>query len=305
MGFVHELKKIAFVRNIVINLQNVFFSGLSLISPELNSRARYWQVFHKKLNLEKPSTLNEKLIWLKLRKYITDPLVAQCADKYRVREYIKECGYADILVKLLHVYDRAEDIDWKSLPESFVLKWNFGAGFNVICPDKALLDQQEAVRKLSKWGKNKYWLPYSEMHYKKIPKKIVCEEFLRDSKEKVIPDYKVYCFHGKPMAILVMHDRGEEIKAEFFDRNWNKLKNSGKYKEPVKVTERPKSLNRMMAVSEKLSAPFPFVRCDYYEVNGQLYFGELTFTSAGGLFTSETQIEGKYMTDFIHLDGNC
>lgn len=302
MGIKSLIKKVPLVRALAVVGQQCFFSCLTMISPELNTRARYYQAKHKRLNLKKPSTLSEKLLWLKLRKYINDPLVCKCADKYQVREYIKECGFEDILVKLHGVYHRTEDIDWDSLPNAFVLKWNFGAGFNVICPNKSELKRQETVKQLRKWGKTKYWLTHSEMQYKEIPKVIICEEFLADETERVIPDYKVYCFHGKPQAIFVMHDRGAEIKSEFYDCQWNRLKNSGKYKEPDKPTKRPLTLSRMLEAAETLSAPFPFVRCDFYEVNGKLYFGEMTFTPAGGLYTSETEINGRSMADLIHIE---
>ena len=137
------------------------------------------------------------------------------------------------------------------------------------------------------------------MHYKKIDKKIICEKYLEDDKESVIPDYKVYCFNGIPKAILVMHNRGYGIKSEFFDVNWNKLENTNKYKDVDYNTEKPKCLNDLIEYSRILSHDFPFVRCDFYIVNGKVIFGELTFTPAGGLFVSQTLIDGKNMADYL------
>ena len=155
------------------------YKVLTVISPTLNTKARYFAAFHKRLNLDKPQTLNEKILWLKLKRYMNDDLVIQCADKYRVREYVKKCGCGDILVDLYGVYDTVDEIDWDTLPNEFVLKWNFGAGFNIICTNKAELDKEETLNTLRKWEKNRYWLTHSEMQYKKIPKKIICERLLK------------------------------------------------------------------------------------------------------------------------------
>ncbi len=161
-----------------VKIVHIFFSLLTLISPTLNSKFIYWRTFHRKLNLENPVTFNEKLMWLKLNKYMKDPLVIQCADKYGVRAYVEGCGGKEILNELIGVFDSVDDINWDSLPNQFVLKWNFGAGMNVICTDKQSMDKEEVFRQLRRWGKSKYWLIYSEMHYKYIERKIICEHLL-------------------------------------------------------------------------------------------------------------------------------
>ncbi len=302
MGVLQSIKSNDHIKKLYDDMRGLYFSVLTLISPELNTRARYKSVYGTVLDLDSPRTFSEKLLWLKLKDYISNPLVIQCADKYRVRKYIEDCGCGDILNELYGVYDSAQDIPWGDLPESFVLKWNFGAGMNIVVKEKSRLDVSETVQKLEKWGKVKYWLPHSEMQYKKTEKKLVCEKFLVDNANPdVIPDYKVYCFHGEPKAIFVMHDRGHGIKSEFFDTNWRVLKNSGKYAKPQQTTPKPACFEQMLEVSRKLSSPFPFVRCDYYVVNGKLIFGELTFTPAGGLYTSTTKIDGKDMSEFLHV----
>ena len=228
--------------------------------------------------------------------------MTKCADKYLVREYVKECGFKDILNELLFVYDKPNEIEWDKFPDQFVLKWNFGAGLNIVCADKHTLDHKKVIKMLSAWGKKKYWLPYSEMQYKGIPRKILCEKFLKDSERDIsLVDYKVYCFNGEPRAIFVMHDRGGAVNTEFFDVNWNALRNSKKYDETEVHTVRPICLEQMLECSRTLSKPFPFVRCDFYIVANKLYFGEMTFTPAGGLFTSETMIEGKEMADYLEI----
>lgn len=302
MNLISEIKKNQTLQREYDALRNTYFCILTMLSPRLNTEARFKSVYGKKLNLKSPESFSEKLLWLKLNRYINDPLVARCADKYRVREYIEECGCGNTLNTLYGVYDSARDIQWDNLPNRFVLKWNFGAGMNIVCKDKSKLDLEQTVKQLDKWGKVKYWLPHSEMQYKDTPKKIICEAYLEDSDNPdVIPDYKVYCFHGEPKTIFVMHDRGHGIKSEFFDTAWKRLENTEKYLNPEHTTPKPECFDEMMDVSRALSKPFPFVRCDYYVVNGKLYFGELTFTPAGGLYTSTTKIEGKDMSAFLHV----
>lgn len=283
-------------------LSDAFFCLLTDISPVLNTRMRYRHYYKKKLNLDNPSTFNEKLLWLKLNRYANDPLVKQCADKYAVRQYITNNGYGDILVPLIGVYDSPHQIDFEGLPDQFALKWNFGCGYNIICKDKNTLDIPHTVQQLEEWGKIKYYRYNAEMQYKGVKHKIICEEYLPgDNETGVIPDYKVYCFNGKPEVIFVMHDRGHGVKSEFFDTEWNRLENSNKYTQPATPTPKPSCLKYLLEVAGKLSQPFPFVRCDFYILNGKVYFGEMTFTPAGGLYTSQTMVNGKDMGELLEI----
>lgn len=178
MKVIQTLKKNKLLQKAYSDVCTLYYCGLTVISPELNTKARYRAAFGRKLNLENPQTLNEKILWLKLNNYINNPLVAQCADKYRVREYVKQCGLEDILVELYGVYKTADEIPWETLPNQFVLKWNFGAGYNIVCTDKAKMDRETVISQMKKWGKEKYWLPHSEMQYKNYPKLIICEKLL-------------------------------------------------------------------------------------------------------------------------------
>lgn len=301
MNFKEQVKKIEWIRKIYYKFKEYKYSIATIISPELNTRIHYREVFGEKLNLENPQTFNEKILWLKLNKYIKDPLVAQCVDKVKVRDYVRNAGYEEILNEVIGIYDSAKDISWDKLPKQFVLKWNFGAGMNIVCSDKNKLDKDTTIKKMEKWGKNKYWLLNSEMQYKYTVKKIICEKYLSDKNAKSLSDYKVYCFNGEPKAIFVMHDRSGKLKTEFYDIEWNLLENTYKYEKPEKNTPKPKCLKKLLEVSRKLSNPFPFVRCDYYIVDDKLYFGELTFTPAGGLYTSETKVNGKNMAELLNI----
>lgn len=298
----------AFIKNnkrlfkAVLLIQESFFKICTLISPKLNTSLRFRQANGYWPDYSNPKSLTEKLVSLKLSDYINNPLVIQCADKYLVRDYVTVCGYGHILTDLIAVYNNVEEIDWDKLPNQFALKWNFGAGMNIICRDKDSLDITSSIKRLKKWGRTKYWLSHSEMQYKYAPKKILCEEYLTPETEgDPIVDYKVYCFNGFPLAIFVMHDRGKGVKTEFFNKDWVPLKNTTKYAAPEKATPKPKCLEEIISCCKALSKPFPFVRIDFYIINGSPIFGEMTFTPSGGILTSETTIDGKGMGEYLKL----
>ena len=128
------------MKKILSKISNTIITYLTLISPQLNTRIRYWQNFRQKINLKNPQTLDEKIQWLKFNTYYKNPLVIQCADKYAVRDYVKQCGCDEILNELYFSWDSVDEINWDLLPDSFVIKWNFGCGHNLICRDKTQLD---------------------------------------------------------------------------------------------------------------------------------------------------------------------
>ena len=277
-----------------------FLQLLCIISPDLNNRAAFL-IKNKKLpDLRNPGSFSEKLIFLKLRCYNHDPLVRTCADKYAVRAFLTQNGYERYLNDLLYVYDDADSIDFSVLPQKFVLKWNFGAGYNIICRQLSDLDIEKTRKQLKKWGKEKYHLYSGEMQYKGIQKKIVCERFLGDDSGTVPDDYKLYCFNGKVRAIFVMSGRGEELRTMFLSPEWKPLGNTEKYKQLDSI-RRPECLSEMIEFAEHISARFPFVRVDLFVIEDRIYFGELTFTPAGGIYSSETEIDGKSMGDLLDI----
>lgn len=269
-----------------------FFSLCTMISPKLNTALRYRRTFGKRLNFDSPQTLNEKVLWLKLNTYYKNPLVIQCADKYLVREYVSKCGLDDILIPLIGSYSSPADIPWNELPQRFVLKWNFGATMNIICRNKQLLDEKASLSMLEKWGKCKYWLPFSEMQYKYINKKIVCEEYISSDESDELPDYKFYCFNGVPKYVMICTGRTNGTKSVhanylFMDENWEIQPYSAYAINNPNITKpkKPEGFEYALQCAKTLSRPFPFVRADFYIVDGKVYFGELTFTPAGGLDT--------------------
>ena len=279
------IKEHVFLYKYYSALKEYLMGRLSLINPTVVSKIRYKNNFGRELNLENPQEFNEKLQWLKLNKYQNDPLVIQCADKVRVREYIEQCGCEELLIDCLGVYDDVESIPWEKLPEKFVLKCNHGAGYNIVCTDKNQLDIEEAKKQLKAWLKDDYSLTYAEMHYHKIKRKIICEKYIQPENGVLPDDYKVYCFHGEAYCIMLCKEREQEIcKYYFFDKDWNFQPWDRSTCEEKNVSiEPPKQLGKMLAYAEKLAKDFPFVRIDLYVMDDKVYFGEMTFTPCGCL----------------------
>ncbi|HHV50877.1 MAG TPA: glycosyl transferase [Clostridiales bacterium] len=271
---------------------------ISTIAPVYASKYFYKKASGKPINLSNPQTFNEKLMWLKLNTYYNNPLVTQCADKYRVREYVEKCGCPEILNDLIGVWDSVDEIGWDSLPDKFAIKCNHGCKYNIICDDKSKLDINDTKDKLRKWMKEDYWRKRAEVNYKFIPKKIICEKYL-DTEAGFLPiDYKIYCFHGEPKLVLVCSNRTSKLKLDFYDLDWNLLDYGA---EPGDTTiQKPESFPLMIEYSRKLAGDFPFVRIDFYEYQGKPIFGEMTFSPAACVakYYNETgQVELGKMLD--------
>lgn len=272
------------------------------ISPELNTQMHFLWVHKHLANLKNPLTFAEKISWLKLHDYAENLLVKQCADKLMVREYVKEKGMEHLLNPLIAVYQKPEEIEWDSLPDKFVLKWNYGCGYNLLCPNKKLLNRKKAEKQLKVWEKEKFWLYKAESQYNIDDKRILCETFLESEEPEGLLDYKCYCFHGKVLAILILaRSEIDGTAAVFMSPKWQLISDvSSKYKRVI-LPEKPDCLDEMVKAAEVLAEPFPFVRVDFYQQNGQAVFGEMTFTPAAGINPAETLIAGKTMGEHLHL----
>lgn len=277
---------------------------LGVHHPLTLMRLRYYARFHRKLDIANPQTLNEKIIFLSLK---TDTSIwTLCSDKYRVREYVIECGLDDILVKLYGMWEHAEDIDIDGLPEKFVMKGNHGCDDVMIVSDKKKIRKQDVVAFYKKDLKQRYGAIEAGLHYFRIKPCVIAEELLEIDEESskfssVLIDYKVWCFNGKPYFIWICNNRhGEHKEVMVYDTDWNThpeyLIYDNEYVEG-KPIPKPANLVEMLEVAARLSKPFPQVRVDLYNTNGKIYFGELTFTSYGGLMN-------HYSEDFQRLAGS-
>ena len=255
------------------------------IAPFHYDAIRYYRITGRKLDWNNPTNLSEKQLWL--NRYDCTPIKVQCADKYRMKQYVADCGLDEINVPLIGVWDRVEDLDCDKLPNQFVLKTNHGCGTNIICKDKSLLDIDDAKQKLANWLKIDFGKLYNEQHYKYIRPCIFAEQYL-PALDKFQTDYKIQVINGEPYCILICADRDTNGHAQLFsyDLDWNRIALlNGEEETLERQFDKPKNLSKMLEYARILSKPFPYVRVDFYEVNGKLYIGELTFTPYGNIMT--------------------
>lgn len=240
----------------------------------------------ERLNLSMPQTFNEKIQWLKL--YDNSPEKTILADKYLVREYVANTIGDQYLIPLLGVWDSVEEIDFDSLPNSFVLKANHGSAMNIIVKDKKLLDISLAKTKMKNWlAVNYAYNGGFELQYAKIPPKIIAEQYIEHVDD--LRDYKFLCFGGEVKYVWVDSSRYKDHRRDFFDLQWNHLDVAIAYPNAEEPPIRPANLEKMVELAGQLCQGFIHVRVDLYDVNGQIYFGEMTFTSGNGTekFTSQ------------------
>ena len=273
------------------------------ISPKLSVKFWYRLYLKKPLDLEHPKTLDEKIQWMKLYYYKDNPLVYQCADKFRVRDYVKNCGLEHILNDLIATYHSANEINWDVLPKKFVLKWNFSNGGNIICSDKSKIDRKQAIKELNRFQKIKPHLKYAEPQYD-VEKVLLCEKFIETQNGEAPVDYKFYCFNGEAKYVLCCYGRSLDHRPAFyfFDKDWHlqRFNKMGKEAPEGFTMPKPEGMDDLFHYAEILSKPFPFVRADFYLENGKAYFGELTFTPGGGYDMNrlpETQLKFGQMVN--------
>lgn len=253
------------------------------VSDKLFVKIQYRKRLKKKLNLKNPQTFNEKLQWLKV--YDHNPQYTMMVDKYLVRDYIAKKIGDEYLVPLLGVYDSFEEIDFSKLPEKFVIKCNHDSGGLVICKDKSKLDISLAREKINKCLKRNYYYSNREWPYKNVKPKIIIEKFLEDKNNASIRDYKLFCFNGTPKFFYVSEglENHQTAKISFLDLNFNFMPFKRKdYKSFDEVPEKPINLDLMIKFAKVLSKGIPHLRVDFYEIDGKLYFGELTFYTCSG-----------------------
>lgn len=235
----------------------------------------------KKLNIDNPKTFSEKLQWLKL--YDRNPMYEKLVDKYEVREYISKKIGEKYLIPLLGKYDNFEEINFDKLPSQFVMKCTHDSGGLVICKDKSQLDIEAARKKINKSLKRNYYYHGREWPYKNIKPKIIIEKYMVDESGFELKDYKFFCFNGEPKSLFIATDRGIDTRFDFFDMKFNHLPFWQHYRNSNKKINKPTGFKEMIELSEILSEGIPHVRVDFYDINGQIYFGELTFYHFSGM----------------------
>lgn len=254
----------------------------SLIPDKLYLQMLYRRVFNKKLDLENPQGYNEKLFWLKL--YDRRPEYTTMVDKYAVKQYVADRIGEEYVIPTLGVWNKPEDIEWEKLPVQFVLKCTHDSGGLVICRDKARLDTTAAIEKLRKSLKSNYWLAGREWPYKNVPRRILAEKYMEDKSVGELPDYKFFCFDGEVKALFIGTERGTgDVKFDYYDADFNHLDLIQVHPMSGKDLPKPQHFEKMKELAAKLSEGLPQVRVDFYNINGDIYFGELTFFHHGGV----------------------
>lgn len=261
----------------------------------------YYLYTGHRLHLDNPQTMREKLQWLKLN--FREPLMTTMVDKLAVKDYVRKVLGDEYVIPVIKEWDTATDIDFASLPHQFVLKTTHSGGNTgvVICNDKEKLNTERARQKLSAAMSVDVYKRYREWPYKNVKKKIFAEQFLGDD----LTDYKFYCFNGIADSVLICVDRQKgAVKYYFFDHDWHLCRyNKWGIEAPEDFTlPRPKTLDRMFELAANLSKGFPFIRVDFYDVGGEIYFGEFTFYPSSG-FSLNGRLEetDKHFGDMIDL----
>lgn len=250
----------------------------------------------RKLNMKNPTTLNEKLQWMKFNYRF--PLQSIVSDKLLVRDYVADKIGEEYLIPLIGTWEKYDDIDFEKLPNKFVLKCNHDSGGLVVCTDKSKLNHREARNKIEKSLKSNFFYIGREYQYRNIKPRIICEQFISDN-GKVPMDYKIYCFNGKPDVILVCKDRfsanTHRASYLYFDQEWRfQPLNKGDENLTEVDVPKPKNLDRMIEIAKELSKDFLFARIDLYNIDGQIYFGEITLSPNSGF-----DPDIKYETDLM------
>lgn len=267
--------------------------------PEAVFAFRLSKDLGRKINAKTPVSLYDKIYWLSFN---TDTkLWSKLADKYGVREYVAaKCGET-VLTKLYGVYDSVNEIDYSVLPNDFVIKTNNGCASNFLIRNKSSVDLNAISKELNFWLKFPYGELTGQKHYTRIPPKILAEELLyqKSNPNATLVDYKFFCFHGVPMYCEVISDRvfGTHIHNKMmYDMEWNAKPEAFNPDCPTALIEKPTTFEDMKEMASILSKDFKFVRVDLYEVNGEIKFGEMTFTPTTHSFTDSFQLElGGYI----------
>lgn len=273
------------------------------IPDSIYLRMMYYLTMGELLNLKHPVTFSEKLQWLKL--YNRKPEYTMMVDKVRVKEYVAKIIGREYIIPTLGVWDSFDDIDFDLLPNKFVLKTNNGGGSGgvIVCYNKNQLNLKVAKRKLEKSFHRNIYSAYREWPYKGVQPKYLAEELLEMPDNADLEDYKFFCFNGIPKYCQVISGRKDVMSIDFFDRDWKHRE----FHEPKDfpfasvVSVKPENFELMWNLAEKLALDIPFVRIDFYNLSGKIYFGEITFFPTSGLGGFEPKIWDYRFGELINL----
>lgn len=287
--------------------QTILIKLLYLAAPILDDSLYLKLIFRLKvgyrLNLKNPRNFNEKLQWLKLN--YRNPNLPMMVDKYEAKIYVGSRIGEEHIIPTLGVWLRFDEIDFDKLPDQFVLKTTHDQGGVVICNNKQEFDVAKAKAKLEKHLKRDLSILSREWPYRKVTPKIIAEKYMVDETTKELRDYKFFCFNGKPELLYIASNRqnkSEGVKFDYFDLEFRRLDISQAYARNQSVLNKPVTFDKMIQFSRILSENLPHVRVDFYEINNQLYFGELTFFHHSGLVPFQPKAWDRKLGDLINLN---
>ena len=272
--------------------------NLYRLSDERYLKLMYEYKLSRKLNLDNPTTFNEKIQWLKLhdRKDIYTIMV----DKYLAKDYVANLIGSNYIIPTLGIYEKFDDIDFEKLPDQFVIKCTHDSGGLVIVKNKKCINKNNVKKKIERCMKHNYYYSGREWPYKNVKPKIIIEKYMEDKKTSELRDYKFFCFKGVPKFMFLATDRQiNDTKFNFYDLDFNLLPFTQGHPNDTRIIEKPQNFDKMIELAKVLSKDIPHVRVDFYEINGNIYFGELTFYHYSG-FTKFNPNEwdeklGKYI----------
>lgn len=262
-------------------------------------KIKYRNNFLKKLDLKNPVTFNEKLQWLKL--YDRRPEYTQMVDKIAAKEYVAERIGEEYIIPTLGAWESFDEIDFDTLPDQFVLKCTHSSGDAVVCKDKSKLDKEKAKEVLEKSLHKDFYIISREWPYKNVKRLIFAETYVEDEVTKEAADYKFFCFDGEVKALFIATDRPHDTRFDFFDTEFNHLPIVNGHPNSDKKIEKPANYDLMLKLASELSKGIPHVRVDLYEINGKVYFGELTFFHYAGFVPFKPASWDKTFGDWLTL----
>lgn len=273
------------------------------LSDEIFAKCFYFSRLGRLMRTNPPVDFNEKLQWLKI--HYRHPLMPVCADKYAVREYVKGKIGEKYLNECISVYEDSRDIDFKKLPNRFVLKCTHGSSWNIVCEDKDKLNFQRTLRKLDRWMKIDFSRYGREWQYHEIKPHILCEKFLEDPTTKELRDFKLFTFKGETKYIWVDFRKDGHRLRNIYKPDWTFQSEKGSRVSNGSGNEipKPQCLDELLFLAKKLASDFPQCRVDFYVIGGaKIVFGELTFTSAGGCNEFYPQSFNDELGGYIDID---
>lgn len=272
------------------------------LSDEKLIRKLYRAYFGREINLSDPKTFNEKIQWLKL--YDRKPLYTQMVDKYEAKKYVADRIGEEYIIPTLGVWDHFDEIDFDSLPRQFVLKCTHDSGGLVIVRDKEKSDRDAAKKKIEKSLRNNYFYHGREWPYKDVKPRVLAEAYMQDGKNHDLRDYKFYCFDGVPRFLYISEgmENHATAKISFVTTDWQPAPyERSDYRPFDALPEKPEKFDDMLKLAAVLSEGFPFLRVDLYQINGKIYFSELTFSPCAGFLPFKEEKSDLEIGEMLRL----